>query len=103
MADAIEKKLVTKGVISRAKRAAKLRGLEFNLIREELPVPEFCPVLGIPLNRSDIDHSPSLDRINNKKGYTKDNVIIVSNRANKIKRDATVHELQLIAKFYGEL
>jgi len=49
------------------------------------------------------NNSPSLDRIDNTKGYTPDNVVVVSNRANSIKRDATPDELMAVAKFYMQL
>ena len=45
------------------------------------------------------DNSPSLDRINPKKGYTKDNVIIMSNLANRIKTDATTDQIEKVWKF----
>lgn len=47
--------------------------------------------------------SPQLDRIDNTKGYTKDNVVVVSKRANTIKNDATVQELCKVAEFYKNL
>ena len=38
-----------------------------------------------------------------KKGYTKNNIVIVSNRANRIKSDATVDEIRKVADFYEKL
>jgi hypothetical protein len=37
--------------------------------------------------------TPSIDRIDPKKRYVKDNIIVVSMRANRIKSDATVDEI----------
>lgn len=84
---------------------AKRKGLEFNLMLEDIIVPEKCPVLGIPLfiNENKIsqpDNSPSLDRIDNSKGYVKGNILVVSYRANRIKGDATIEEHQRIIDFY---
>ena len=69
-------------------------------------MPKKCPVLGIDLQYSDIgskkyqtDNSPSLDRIDPKKGYTKDNVVIMSNLANRIKTDATADQIEKVWKF----
>lgn len=85
------------------KHGAKERGLEFSIERKDFPIPATCPVLGIPLDRRTPDHIPSLDRIDNKRGYVPGNVIVVSLRANKLKRDATIEELQRMAAFYGGL
>ena len=86
-----------------AKKRAKLKNIEFNLKVEDIPkIPKFCPVLGIEIVSNDtnapLDSSPSLDRIDTNKGYTKDNIRIVCNRVNRIKSDATLHELILIVE-----
>ena len=47
--------------------------------------------------------TPSIDRIDPKKGYVKDNIIVVSMRANRIKTDATVDEIRKVADFYEKL
>ena len=47
--------------------------------------------------------TPSIDRIDPKKGYVKDNIIVVSMRANRIKSDATVDEIWKVADFYEKL
>ena len=78
--------------------------MEHNLVIEDIIIPEKCPILKIPLfvgNGQRIDNSPSLDRIDNLKGYTKENVIVVSWRANNIKSDASITELQKIVDFYS--
>jgi len=91
-------------LISASKRSAKSKGMEHNLVIEDIIIPEKCPILKIPLfvgNGQRIDNSPSLDRIDNLKGYTKENVIVVSWRANNIKSDASITELQKIVDFYS--
>ena len=45
------------------------------------------------------DNSPSMDRVNSNKGYTKDNVAILCWRCNKHKQDSTAKELRKIADF----
>jgi hypothetical protein len=82
--------------------------MEFSLTYADIVVPEFCPVLGIKLvvgegNSCGADNSPALDRIDNNVGYVPGNVIVVSHRANRIKTNATVSELQRVASFYAEL
>jgi len=43
-------------------------------------------------------HSPSIDRKDSKKGYTPDNIWVISNRANTLKNDATIQELELLVE-----
>lgn len=89
-----------------ALRRAKKHNLPFDLTEEDIVVPEHCPVLGIPLKPgrgTAKPNSPSLDRVIPKRGYTKDNCIVVSFRANTIKSNATVIELLRVATFYGNL
>lgn len=83
-----------------AKRAQKY-GLEFDLHWKDLEIPEVCPILEIPLEFSrtgkPTDNSPSIDRKDPTKGYTKDNVWIVSFMANSIKRNANPETLRKFA------
>lgn len=97
-------------LLSGARTRAKRRGLPFDIGPEDIPIPPHCPVLGVPLvsragtgERRRYQDSPSLDRIDNALGYVRGNVIVVSLRANRIKVDATVEELERVAKFYRRL
>ena len=84
-------------------RANKL-GREFELTLEDIVVPEVCPLLGIKLEwgvgkgRHRLDATPSVDRILPDKGYTKENVWIISWRANMLKNNATLEELKRLVK-----
>ncbi len=93
-------KMVLKAAIYRAKS----KNLDFTIDLSDIIIPNLCPVLGIPVRKSSTgrldDNSPSLDRVDNTKGYIKGNVIVISNRANRLKGDATPEELYKIAKFY---
>ena len=85
----------------RAKYKAKKRGLPFNIEPSDIIIPDYCPVLGIKLEKNDQkqrDSSPSLDRIVPEKGYVKGNVRVISQRANLLKSNATVEELTLVLK-----
>lgn len=89
-------------MLAQAKYRAKKLGLPFNITAEDLVVPRLCPALGIPLRRNVGStgyhpNSPSVDRIVPELGYTKGNIVVISNRANTLKRDATAFELGLIA------
>ena len=88
--------------LNQAKRRAAANGWEFNLTKQDIVIPDTCPVLGIPLLRTDgrlADSSPTIDRIDSTKGYTVDNIRVISWRANKIKSDATIEELRQILKY----
>jgi hypothetical protein len=84
-----------------ARQRARAKDWEFNLTIEDIQIPESCPVLGIILCRGDgklTPTSPTLDRIDSSKGYIKGNVRVISHRANTIKSNATVKELELVLK-----
>ena len=101
----IRKEDPRKPMLADARKRAKKKNLEFNLVIEDLTIPDFCPILEIPLfvaGGKRTDNSPSLDRIDNSKGYTKDNVFVISFRANALKNDATLDELKAIVKYMEE-
>ena len=93
-----------KRMVAAAKIRAKRKNLEFDISEKDLTLPTICPVLGIPLhvsmNGNACDNSPTLDRIDNSKGYTKDNTVIVSFKANTIKNTATTEELEKVLQYY---
>ncbi len=85
-----------------AKSRAKKKGIEFSLSVEDIAVPDVCPVLGIPLytNRGKAGpNSPSIDRIDNKKGYILGNVQVISYRANMLKGDASIEEVRRVLAY----
>ena len=93
-------------MLNNSKQRAKRAGLEHTLTIDDIVIPDFCPVLGIKLetgNRKNHYNAPSIDRIDNTKGYIKENIVVVSTRANLLKSDATINELVMVAKFYNEL
>lgn len=98
-------------ILASAKWRATRYGIPFNLEVADIVVPTHCPILGVPLVihrghgslKGGQPNSPSLDRIDNAKGYVRGNVIVVSYRANRIKCDATVNELEALAAFYRKL
>lgn len=76
-----------------AKNRATRKGLPFDLQIEDIVIPEICPVLGIAVTK------PSLDRKKNDLGYVRGNIKVISDRANRIKSDATVEEIEAIARY----
>ena len=90
-------------LVNRAKHRAFLKDLEFSITHEDLVVPQMCPILQIPLETvrgqgRGFNH-PSLDRIDNMKGYTKENVWIISDLANKMKTDASIEQLKQFGRW----
>ena len=72
---------------------------------ELIPKDLKCPIFKTKFVFKGNDKSMflSVDRIDNNSGYHKDNVTIVSLRANAMKSSATLKELYQVADFYYEL
>lgn len=93
-----------------ARERAVKKGIPFDIDVEDIVIPTVCPILGIQIypgfrkengNRFS-DNSPSLDRIDNTKGYTKGNVMVISWRANRLKGNATIEELRMFCEYYNK-
>lgn len=85
----------------RARWRARQADEPFTIERSDVVVPELCPYLGIPLFKGEgkqTANSPSIDRIDSAKGYTKGNVEVISNMANAMKYNATPEQLVTFAK-----
>jgi hypothetical protein len=83
-----------------AKRRAKQKNVVFELKKNDIDIPERCPVLGIKFDHdggnAGMETTPTLDRVDNSKGYTKDNICIISFRANNLKSTATLENFERI-------
>lgn len=87
-----------------AKYRAKKKGIEFSVEPTDIVIPDVCPVLGIRLGCGNVSafyspSSPTIDRFDNSIGYTKDNIRIISWRANSLKKDATVDEIRRVLEY----
>lgn len=87
-----------------AKDRAREKGLEFTIHLDDIVIPAICPVLGIPIVYSGKGsgrnwNAPSLDRIDSARGYTTDNICVISWRANAIKSFGTAAEHEAIAQY----
>lgn len=92
-------------LLNAARQRSKKYGVKFTLRLEHIVIPTRCPVLGIRIHRAMRTpttkwNSPSIDRVDPKRGYTPSNIVICSFKANWLKRDATVEELEKLARFY---
>jgi hypothetical protein len=91
-----------KVLLTSAKARAIQKGLDFNIDETDIIIPNFCPILNIKITRElgkgKLPSNPSIDRIDSSKGYTKDNIWIISHLANRMKQDATEAELIAFAK-----
>lgn len=88
-------------ILNRAKRRALKYNLEFNLEPSDIIIPDKCPILEVPLflgTKGNYEYTPSLDRIDNSKGYIKGNIQIISKKANSMKNSASLEELQTFCK-----
>jgi hypothetical protein len=84
-----------------AQHRAKRKGIPFTITIDDIIIPETCPLLGILLvstNDKRDPRNPSLDQIVPGKGYTPDNIQVISYRANVLKWDATLQELELLVE-----
>jgi hypothetical protein len=82
-----------------AKTRAKIKGIVFTIEPKDVIIPEVCPIFDVPFSFVEKEMSPSLDRKNNDLGYIKENVFVISKRANRIKTDATINELEKILQY----
>lgn len=94
----------TRYMLDRCRGRAKTRGLECTITRDDIVIPERCPILGIPLQRNKgkgvaSANSPSVDRIDSSRGYVPGNVWVISYKANAMKNNATPDELLAFARW----
>lgn len=89
-------------MLIRARSRARQRGIECTITVEDIraawPGDGRCPVFGVELIRNlgephASPYSPSIDRIDNAKGYVPGNIHVISVRANGVKQDFTIEEL----------
>ena len=89
-----------------AKARAKRGNIPFNITRDDIVLPEYCPILGLKLkvNQGKVcDSSYSLDRIIPELGYVQGNVQVISKLANQIKSNATTDQIGLVYFYMKQL
>ena len=94
-------------MLMNAKNRSKAKGIEFSLEVDDITPASVCPLLGIEIcyfNKNLKANSPSLDRIDPRRGYTPDNVWIISHKANAAKNDLSIEQLEmLVANLRAEI
>ena len=90
-------------LIRTCKNRAKRKGIEFTITAADLAMPPECPCCGNklqartgPRKPGPTPNSPSIDRVDNSRGYVPGNVAIICWRCNELKRNATPEELHKI-------
>lgn len=90
-------------MLTAARFRAKQNDLPFDLTLNDIEIPTHCPILNIELRsvlgKGPKASSPSLDKLIPELGYVKGNVNVISHRANTLKGDATVAELESLAQW----
>jgi hypothetical protein len=93
-------------LINASKQRAKNKNREHNItvedIKEIYPLDGCCPIFGMKLEFNSAgfrENSPSIDRIDSTKGYTPNNIQIISWKANRIKGYATLQELEMLLAY----
>ena len=88
---------------SSAMSRSKKKGFEFTIEVTDgyNMMLEICPILKMELkyNGNKEKNSASLDRIDSTKGYTKDNIQVISYLANLMKSNSTIEEQLLFAEY----
>lgn len=81
---------------------ARRKGLVHTIKVGDIPRPETCIYLGVALDWDFTEarkwYNPSIDRIDPTKGYTPDNIQVISDLANSMKQNATVDQLLAFAR-----
>lgn len=91
---------VEKRLWQQAKSRSKKLSREFTIVESDIRIPEVCPVFHVPFsNVPRSPYAPSIDRLDSKRGYTPDNIIIMTVRANLLKNDGTIREFEALLTF----
>lgn len=91
-------------IYKRLKERAKKQHMIVDVELRDITVSQYCPILGIELhvNKGMVggrSNSPSIDRKDSTKGYTKENVWVISQLANQMKSNATPDQLVTFARW----
>jgi hypothetical protein len=98
-----------KRLFRNAQIRAEKNNLPFTITLDDIVIPEYCPILNIKIKqgvKGNYECSPSLDRIDNTRGYVRGNIAVISSKANTMKNSATLEQLRVfsanILKYIGD-
>jgi hypothetical protein len=86
-------------MLSEARRRARKFNIPCSITAGDIVVPTHCPVFGTELSRTPGRTGPntfSLDRIYPALGYVPGNILVMSQRANTLKNNASPQDLAAI-------
>lgn len=89
-------------LFNQARFRAKKKGVAFEICLDDLEIPVYCPVFGLKLQFNPgrrQDNSYSIDRLDNGKGYTKENSRVISWRANQYKGNLSIEEVESLLRY----
>lgn len=93
--------------LSKRRRSGIKVSVSVKYLDSIFPKDFICPALGIKMSWSggykNKYSSPSMDRIDPKKGYVEGNVVWVSNKANTIKSDSSIEEMEKVLLWYKKI
>jgi len=95
-----------KRLLNNARQRSRRFGTEFSIGLDDIIIPNVCPILGIELapffkleNKGNRRWAPSLDRIDNSKGYVPGNVAVISWKANSLKGDMSIETVKRLLAY----
>lgn len=80
-------------MFNNSRRNARVKNLPHSISIEDIVIPEICPCCDNKIER------PSLDRVDNAKGYIKTNIQVICTSCNSIKRDGDADLHRKIANY----
>jgi len=96
------KKCPESRLLRSARQRAKQKNMECTITQNDIHIPKLCPVFKVPFVKG-TEYAPSLDRIDNTKGYTPENIVVVSRKANVMKNNGSVQDLKMLVEYYSKL
>ena len=81
-----------------ARRRAEANGAPFTIKVTDIIIPQVCPVFNVPLQKN-TEHAPSIDRFIPELGYVPGNVYVISRKANRMKSNGTLTEMEMVLEW----